>query len=123
MSKKRLKTLRTNAFHAQSGRCYYCCRPMWLSSPDELGLRPRSARPYQCTAEHLVAQQDGGKDVADNIAAACRLCNLRRHKRLTSAPSAEVYLAKVRRRVAKGKWHPTGLLRAVSTSTFARTRL
>lgn len=122
MSKKRLKTLRTKAFYAQAGRCFYCCRPMWLSSPDELGLRPRSARPYQCTAEHLVAQQDGGKDVADNIVAACRLFNLRRHKLITSAPAAEAYLAKVRRRVAKGKWYPPGFLRAVSASPSLGTR-
>ncbi|MEA9709297.1 HNH endonuclease [Xanthomonas campestris] len=80
---------------------------MWLSSPDELGLRPRSARPYQCTAEHLLAQQDGGKDVADNIVAACCLCNLRRHKRQGPAPSPNVFKKLVRKRLAMGRWWPT----------------
>ncbi|MCO7473024.1 HNH endonuclease [Stenotrophomonas maltophilia] len=77
---------------------------MWQSSPDELGLRQRSAAPFRCTAEHLVAKQDGGKAVPENIVAACHLCNLRRHQRPASAPSPEVYRAHVRRRVALGKW-------------------
>jgi hypothetical protein len=108
LSKKTLKTLRIRSFHAQRGRCYYCGGPMWLSSPDELGLRPRSSRPYQCTAEHLQARQDGGKDVAGNVVAACHLCNLRRHQRPTPAPPAEVYRVQVQRRVAQGKWHLPG---------------
>ncbi|MEN5206681.1 HNH endonuclease [Stenotrophomonas terrae] len=57
---------------------------MWNTSPDELkpfGLRARTTTPLRCTAEHLVSQQDGGKNVAGNIAAACWLCNTRRHKR------------------------------------------
>ncbi|MEB2258952.1 HNH endonuclease, partial [Xanthomonas campestris pv. campestris] len=105
MSNKRLKYLRIRAFHAQSGCCFYCGLPMWLTSPNELGLRPRSARPYQCTAEHLVAQQDGGKGVAGNVVAACHLCNQRRHKRPTPAPSPDMYRVHVRKRMAKGKWN------------------
>ncbi|WP_343204303.1 HNH endonuclease [Xanthomonas sp. JAI131] len=108
---KLLKTLRTQAFQAQNGRCYYCGAPMWLSSPDELDLRPRSARPYQCTAEHLLARRDGGKDTAGNVVAACYLCNLRRHKRPAPAPSAQAYRALVLRRVAMGRWWPTSLIR------------
>ncbi len=38
------------------------CR--WLAAPSELGLKPSKARAFQCTAEHLVAQQDGGRDVS-----------------------------------------------------------
>lgn len=110
LSKRSLKTLRAPSFHAQNGRCQYCLGPMWLSSPDELGLRHRSARPYQCTAEHLLARQDGGKDQPGNIVAACHLCNLRRHRRPTPAPSASKYLAWVRLQVAKGKWYPPGHL-------------
>ncbi|WP_314101018.1 HNH endonuclease [uncultured Stenotrophomonas sp.] len=109
MSNERLKTLRTHAFQAQQGRCFYCGFVMWLSSPDELILRSRASRAYQCTAEHLLARQDGGKDVASNVVAACHLCNLRRHRRPNPAPSAEVYRAHVRQRVAKGKWHPPDL--------------
>ncbi|CAD1790680.1 MULTISPECIES: HNH endonuclease [Xanthomonas] len=117
MSNKRLKSLRTNAFNAQSGRCYYCDWPMWLSSPSELGLRPRSARSYQCTAEHLVAQQDGGLDIPENVVAACCFCNLRRHQRPTPAPSPEVYRVQVQRRVAKGKWHSPGLRVAITKAS------
>lgn len=106
MSTKTLKTLRTRSFHAQQGLCYYCRAPMWLCSPDELGLRPRSAAPFRCTAEHLLARQDGGKDVADNVVAACHLCNLRRHKRPTPAPSPDAYRVRVQRCMAKGTWHP-----------------
>lgn len=105
MSTKTLKILRTRSFHAQQGRCYYCSGPMWLFSPGELGLRPRSAAPFRCTAEHLLPRQDGGRDVAGNVVAACHLCNLRRHKRPSPAPSPQVYRALVQRRVAQGKWH------------------
>lgn len=40
ISKKRLKTFRLLAFHAQHGRCFYFTLPTWLASPNELGLRP-----------------------------------------------------------------------------------
>jgi 5-methylcytosine-specific restriction endonuclease McrA len=33
-----------------------------------------------CTAEHLVARMDGGRDTRDNIVAACRRCNAARHQ-------------------------------------------
>ena len=89
---------------------------MWQASPDELkplGLRARSAAPLRCTAEHLVAQQDGGKNVAGNIAAACWLCNTRRHKR-KSPPPPDAYRAFVQRRLAKGKWHPPKVARLLA---------
>ncbi len=108
-----LQRLRTLAFCAQAGRCFYCGLPMWNRSTDELkafGLRARTAAPLRCTAEHLVAQQDGGKDAAGNIAAACWLCNTRRHKRKTPPPP-EVYRAFVQKRLARGKWHPPAVAR------------
>lgn len=83
---------------------------MWNASPDELkpfGLPVRTANALRCTAEHLVAQQGGGKEVTGNIAAACRVCNSRRHKR-TSPPYPEAYRAFVQKRLAKGKRHPVG---------------
>lgn len=86
---------------------------MWLESPDELrplGLRPKTAAPLRCTAEHLVARQDGGKDVEGNIAAACLLCNSSRHKRKTP-PAPDAYRAFVQGRLAKGKWHPPGVIK------------
>ena len=107
----KLQRLRTQAFYAQHHRCTYCGLVMWLESPDELqalGLRPRTAAPLRCTAEHLVAKQDGGKDVEGNIAAACWLCNVRRHQR-KKPPSPDVYRAFVQRRMATGKWHPPGI--------------
>ncbi|QEO96969.1 hypothetical protein [Xanthomonas oryzae] len=105
MSNKRLKSLRTHAFHTQSGRCYYCDRPMWLASPVELGLKPGKARSFQCTAEHLVAQQDAGLDVPGNVVAAYFLCNVRRHRGKGQASNPTHYKAHVQQRLAKGKWH------------------
>lgn len=113
-----LTRLRAKAFHHQHGRCCYCGLPMWQTSPDELkniGLRPRTAAPLRCTAEHLVAQRDGGKDLAGNIAAACWLCNSRRHKR-KSPPAPDVYRAFVQKRLAKGKWHPSAVARLLTTA-------
>ena len=113
----RLKNLRTRAFYAQSGRCCYCDLPMWQVSPDELkplGLRVRAAGPLRCTAEHLVARQDGGKEMAGNIAAACWSCNSRRH-RLKSPPLPEAYRLYVQRRLTMGRWHPPILARLRAT--------
>ncbi|WP_425521304.1 hypothetical protein [Xanthomonas vasicola] len=45
-----------------------------------------------------------------NIAAACWLCKQRRHKR-KSPPPPDAYRAFVQKRLAKGKWHPPGLLK------------
>ena len=113
LSMPKLQRLRTQAFHAQRGLCCYCGLPKWQASPDELkpfGLRARTVAPLRCTAEHLVAQQDGGKDVEGNIAAACWLCNSRRHKRKTP-PQPDAYKVFVGRRMAKGKWHPAKVAR------------
>ncbi|QWM99337.1 hypothetical protein DGN21_08380 [Xanthomonas sp. MLO165] len=104
MSNERLKSLRIRAFHAQAGHCFYCSLPMWLASPNELGLRHRSARPYQCTAEHLIAQQDGGLDVPENVVAARARCNQGRHKRQGPTPSPGAFRTLVRKRLAVGKW-------------------
>ncbi len=118
----KLQRLRTQAFISQHGHCTYCGLVMWLESPDELkplGLRPKTAAPMRCTAEHLVARQDGGKDVEGNIAAACWLCNSRRHKRKTP-PDPDAYRSFVQGRVAKGKWHPAGVSKLFSVP--ARTK-
>ncbi|WP_343231446.1 HNH endonuclease [Xanthomonas euvesicatoria] len=107
MSNKRLKSLRTSAFHVQTGRCFYCGLPMWLASPAELGLKPTKARAFQCSAEHLVAQQDGGKDEPGNVVAAHTRCNQGRHKRRGPAPSPDAFRVLVQRRQAVGRWWPT----------------
>ncbi|WP_456969704.1 HNH endonuclease [Luteibacter sp. HA06] len=78
---------------------------MWFSSPSELGLRTKSSRPYQCTGEHLQARQDGGRDIKDNIVAACWYCNMHRH-RVKKPRTPDDYRAYVRRRVSMGRWCP-----------------
>lgn len=111
----KLQQLRTRAFHAQHGRCHYCGISMWLDSPDELPPPRKSVRARQCTAEHLVARQDGGRDTAENIVAACLQCNLRRHRRKVPLPAAE-YLSLVHRRLGRGKWWPTPIADKLSSS-------
>ena len=107
-----LKRLRTQAFQKQEGRCYYCNLPMWVGSPpplDAVGGRRYFASPgLRCTAEHLVAKCDGGKNLPDNIAAACEFCNRRRHRRKCALPP-EAFRALVVSRMNRGKWHGTRL--------------
>lgn len=100
-----LKKLRSIAFQIQHGRCCYCNMPMWVVSPAELPLPPRLAALFRCTAEHLVARQDRGRDEPNNIAAACLLCNRRRHGR-KRALQPDDYRALVTRRLAQGRWLP-----------------
>ncbi len=99
---------RRAAFHRQNGKCCYCGFPMWQDSPElfakQRGISVKQARHFQCTAEHLLARQDGGKDSRVNIAAACIRCNQRRHKRKV-AVSAEKFRCHVQKRVRKGGWH------------------
>ena len=101
----KLRQLRELAFNAQHGRCYYCGSAMWLVSPSELGLRRSAALVRQCTAEHLLARKDGGRNTRENIAAACWLCNQRRHRR-RCPPSPVAYREMVCRLIAKGRWSP-----------------
>ena len=110
------QTLRAQAFHAQGGHCCYCELLMWLEAPEELrapGLSPRTVRGLQCTAEHLVARQDGGRDKRQNIAAACQFCNARRHRR-KHPPQPAAYQHLVRRRMSNGRWHPVSIHRATA---------
>ncbi|RVT82464.1 HNH endonuclease [Inhella crocodyli] len=98
---------RQAAFHRQHYRCCYCLLPMWEKSPLELGsleLPQAVVRQLQCTAEHLVARKDGGKDIRANIAAACLRCNSGRHKR-TRQLSPEQFKKHVQRRINQGRWH------------------
>jgi hypothetical protein len=82
---------------------------MWLDDPSEFtaryGIREKQAKRFACTAEHLLARQDGGKDVQGNIIAACHFCNSTRHRALTPLPP-EKYRARVMKRMWRGKWHP-----------------
>jgi hypothetical protein len=108
----RLAKLRTRAFFAQQCRCIYCHLPIWEGPYKDrlvsaLGI-PESLVPYlQSTAEHLVAQQQGGLDVPVNIAAACWWCNWKRHAhRHDCAPDPVTFQAEVHRLMAAKRWHP-----------------
>jgi hypothetical protein len=68
-------------------------------------LTRRLVKSLYCTAEHLVPKQDGGCNSVGNTAAACWLCNHRRHKQRKVAPTPDAYRALVRRRVARKRWH------------------
>lgn len=103
----KLQVLRRRAFERQGGRCCYCGSLMWLVSPAELPGSAGQLASYkrlQCTAEHLVAQADGGRDSVENIAAACAHCNQTRHKR-KRPPEPERYRAEVLKRVNQRRWH------------------
>ncbi|WP_353957265.1 HNH endonuclease [Pelomonas sp. SE-A7] len=101
----KIPTLRTQAFVQQGGRCWYCCVRMWCASPIELAsARHKGMASLKCTAEHLLAKSEGGKDQANNVVAACWHCNRTRHKRKLP-PKPEAFRADVRRRVARGRWH------------------
>ena len=82
---------------------------MWLDeNPDQYakqyGLTLKKARHMQCTGEHLVAQKDGGSAGDNNIAAACRFCNLRRHRGRKEHDPKE-YEQFVLGCLEKGHWH------------------
>lgn len=103
-----IRKLRLLAFNRQNGKCCYCGFLMWLDSAETFakqhGISAKQARHFQCTAEHLHARQDGGRDACENIAAACIRCNQLRHQR--KKPMApEQYQQHVISRVKKGGWH------------------
>ena len=103
---------RAIAFEQQQGRCYYCRFPMWLTDLEAFraryGLSEPLARQLKCTAEHLHARSEGGTNARENIAAACLLCNQRRHQR-RHAPCPEKYRSFVQNRIARGRWHGPAL--------------
>lgn len=71
------------------------------------GLSLRQAKYLQCTAEHLLAQQDGGKNSPENIAAACQWCTQRRHLgRRNKAPDPLQYKQRIQQLINRGHWHP-----------------
>ena len=105
---------RLAAFKRQKGLCYYCHMPMWLVKQSQFaskhGLTKGEVRRLQCTAEHLVARQDGGKNSRNNIVAACRFCNSTRHL-IKVPPKPAEYQRHVLNRLLKGKWHPPSIRR------------
>ncbi len=120
MPSNKLKNLRKQAAQQQGWRCFYCLLPMWDHSPREFivhyGLSPGLAKRFQCTAEHVEARCDGGKDVAPNIVAACLFCNTTRHKAKHPMDAAK-HASVVQSRLAKGRWHPPLVKAAFSKLT------
>jgi hypothetical protein len=106
-----LARLRARAYKSQFVCCYYCGAKMWTKESsgltEELGITPESAKLFQCTAEHLQARCNGGKDRPDNIVAACLCCNQLRH-RMKEALSPKRHKAMVVRAVHDRNW-PTAM--------------
>ncbi len=109
---KQITKSRLYAFQKQSGRCYYCGSHMWQD--DQKGFAKKyaisvaAAARFQCTAEHLIARCDGGRNSRNNIVAACLNCNGVRHQR-KSPPTHGKYREDIQRRLKKGKWLPSSL--------------
>lgn len=102
----KIKNLRLKAFQHQQGCCWYCGVQMWHHDPAELpGIPAKSASRLRCTAEHLQARCDGGRDEASNVVAACEHCNQTRH-RLRPPPHPNAHLKGIRKQIAHGGWHP-----------------
>lgn len=104
MPKSKLAKIRDAAFEKQNGRCWYCNHPM-LSPTNSASPITRRNRHWLCTAEHLKPRSEGGQDRSENIRAACLFCNVTRH-RMKRVKDPTEYRAYVRKRIAKGKWHP-----------------
>jgi hypothetical protein len=85
---------------------------MWEDNPEEFAKKHNISISYaarfQCTAEHLLARCDGGKDQKSNIVAACIFCNSKRHQRKKPLGPPR-YRALIRKRLQQGKWHPKKL--------------
>jgi hypothetical protein len=115
MSSHKLVRNRSEAFRHQAGRCYYCGVLMWRDDCESFaasfGIKTRTAKLLQCTAEHLHALRDGGTDESGNIVAACWLCNSRRHRRVYDV-SLAAYRGHVAKRVKGGKWHDLQVFRS-----------
>lgn len=114
--RKSLVRQRTLAYNLQGGCCFYCSFPMWCSYPTgfiaKYGFKPKHAARFQCTGEHLIARKDGGTESCSNIAAACRFCNVQRHRR-KAKPTVEEYREYVQKRLAKGAWHPSWMVEKI----------
>ena len=101
-----IKSLMDTSILGTAQRINMPCQDAYLASPAELpGASPTAAARLQCTAEHLVARREGGRDIASNVVAACAHCNHTRHKR-KRPPDPAAYRSEIRRRVGCGKWHP-----------------
>jgi hypothetical protein len=110
-----IRRLRHLAFIRQAGLCCYCHFPMWLAGHVQyarsLRISVRAARRFQCTAEHLLPLSQGGRNEANNVAAACLFCNRTRH-RAKSVLASHAYQLRVQKRLAARRWHPLSIAQA-----------
>ena len=102
-----VKRARTRAASSQANHCYYCGLPMWDGDRDGFASRhsitKRQAGLLRCTAEHLIARSDGGRDTSKNVVAACVYCNSHRH--MVRHPLDPIrYREHVSRRMTRGRW-------------------
>jgi 5-methylcytosine-specific restriction endonuclease McrA len=85
---------------------------MWEGKPKEFASKHKITKKYaarfQCTAEHLLARCDGGKDQENNIVAACIFCNNKRHQRKKPLGPPK-YKALIQKWLQQDKWHPQKL--------------
>ena len=90
---------------------------MWEGNHKEFANKHKITKKYagrfQCTAEHLLARCDGGKDQETNIVAACLFCNSKRHQRKKPLGPPR-YKAHIQKRLEQGKWHPRKLRYSLS---------
>jgi HNH endonuclease len=82
---------------------------MWQSHrkafAKKFALTKQQAHYFFCTAEHLEARCDGGKDVQGNIVAACKYCNLKRHQ-LSNPLPPDQYSSFVKSNMEARNWFP-----------------
>ena len=113
--KNRIFRHRDAAAERQAGRCFYCFVLMCRINPSDFaascGLSLAQVIRLRCTAEHLIARQDGGGNASSNIVAACWHCNQARHRR-KQPPNPLAYRSLVMRRVRAGRWHPNRVFEA-----------
>lgn len=81
---------------------------MWNSNIEAYAARHsmsvKQALHLKCTGEHLVAHSDGGTANQENIVAACRYCNSKRHARKRPL-DPESFARFVQKRLEKRAWN------------------
>ena len=115
---------RLKAFNLQQGRCIYCELAIWMHTPEAFAkqheISTKGAALFKCTAEHLLAKQDGGNDCESNIVAACHFCNQKRHK--CKSPKDPIsYKQYVTNRLEKGKWNLSLMHKRSSSNMNTKT--
>ena len=100
---------------------------MWTNDPllfaSQHNFTLNQAKRFQCTAEHLVARQDGGADSHCNVVAACLHCNMTRHKhrgKHNPALNPDRYKSLVQTRMSRKRWHGAWVFQAKGPGRLER---